>query len=126
MVVLHLEVEAILDSAHKLTCVPEGHKCRNLHGHTYTVRVSLKSDARGVTDMMVETGIVHAAIMQFDHCYLNDRFVELGHKDEVATTIEGLAIVILWEVTQVIPANVKVHSVYVREGLGASVTLKED
>ncbi|MCH9822319.1 MAG: 6-carboxytetrahydropterin synthase, partial [Bacteroidetes bacterium] len=27
------------DSAHQLPNVPEGHKCKNLHGHTYHLTV---------------------------------------------------------------------------------------
>lgn len=29
------------DAAHHLPCMPEGHKCRNLHGHTYGVELQL-------------------------------------------------------------------------------------
>ncbi|MGB0390019.1 MAG: 6-pyruvoyl trahydropterin synthase family protein, partial [Salibacteraceae bacterium] len=30
------------DSAHELPNVPEGHKCKNLHGHTYHLTVFLE------------------------------------------------------------------------------------
>lgn len=29
------------DAAHRLFTMPEGHKCRNIHGHSYVVRVSI-------------------------------------------------------------------------------------
>ena len=32
------------DSAHFLPNVPEDHKCRNLHGHTYTVKISVSGE----------------------------------------------------------------------------------
>ena len=31
--------EFTFDSAHKLPNVPDGHKCKNLHGHTYKLTV---------------------------------------------------------------------------------------
>ena len=32
------------DSAHFLPHVPDDHKCRNLHGHTYTLKVEVIGD----------------------------------------------------------------------------------
>ena len=32
------------DSAHQLPNVPEGHKCKNLHGHTYHLTVYIEGD----------------------------------------------------------------------------------
>jgi len=29
------------DAAHRLFTMPEGHKCRNIHGHSYVVRVGI-------------------------------------------------------------------------------------
>lgn len=124
---LVLEVLAVLNSAHKLvSCVPEGHKCRNLHGHTYRVAVSLYSgDAESDEQpVVVEAGLVTAAIMQFDHCYLNDKFEELGYREE--TTIEQIALVIDTEVRKILPEHAVVQSVRVQEGDGASVTYYDE
>lgn len=37
-------VEDTFDSAHYLPLVPVGHKCRNLHGHTYKVRFEISGN----------------------------------------------------------------------------------
>ena len=33
-----------IDCAHSLPNVPDGHKCKNVHGHTYKIRVVLKGE----------------------------------------------------------------------------------
>lgn len=130
MSALVLEVSAVLDSAHKLIeCVPEGHKCRNLHGHTYRVAVTLYTSAQDFIGkpVVVETGLVKDAIMQFDHCYLNDKFKELGRGwGDEETTIENLAFIIFTEVTKILPRHAAVQSVRVQEGDGASATYYDE
>ncbi len=127
---LELEVTAVLNSAHKLVaCVPEGHKCRNLHGHTYRVAVRLYSADNEFAGkpVVVETGLVTGAIMQFDHCYLNDKFKELGKAwEDEETTIENIALIIYTQVDKVLPEHASVQSVRVQEGDGASVTYYDE
>ena len=36
--------EFTFDSAHFLPNVPEGHKCKNMHGHTYRLKVFIEGD----------------------------------------------------------------------------------
>lgn len=63
------------DAAHFLTQVPEGHKCRRLHGHTYRVDIVLvgEPDARGmVMDYAEITGAWRAVHEMLDHRLLND------------------------------------------------------
>ncbi|MCO6478460.1 MAG: 6-carboxytetrahydropterin synthase QueD [Phaeodactylibacter sp.] len=36
--------EFTFDSAHYLPHVPEGHKCRRMHGHTYRLRLYVKGE----------------------------------------------------------------------------------
>jgi 6-pyruvoyltetrahydropterin/6-carboxytetrahydropterin synthase len=55
--------------------VPEGHRCRNLHGHNYrlTIVVHGKLDARGfVKDFAEIDAVVAPLIEQVDHRLLND------------------------------------------------------
>jgi 6-pyruvoyltetrahydropterin/6-carboxytetrahydropterin synthase len=69
------------EAAHSLPNVPEGHKCRRLHGHSYRVRVVLDGpvDPRmgWVCDFSEIKRIVQPLIDRLDHQHLN--------------TIEGLS-----------------------------------
>lgn len=63
------------DSAHYLTRVPEGHKCRRMHGHTYRVELICEGepDDRGMVvdygELAVLWDPVHALL---DHRLLNE------------------------------------------------------
>lgn len=64
------------DAAHKLNGLPPGHKCGNLHGHTYTVEVEFSSEDLDEYGFVVDFGDL-APIKQlidgaFDHRCLND------------------------------------------------------
>ena len=37
-------IEDSFDAAHWLPNVPEGHKCRNMHGHTYKIRIEVSGE----------------------------------------------------------------------------------
>jgi 6-pyruvoyltetrahydropterin/6-carboxytetrahydropterin synthase len=63
------------ESAHFLPKVPDGHKCRNLHGHNYRVDVVVQGalDARGfVKDFSEVDAIVAPLLLQVDHRLLNE------------------------------------------------------
>lgn len=67
--------EFTFDSAHKLTRVPAGHKCANMHGHTYRliVYISGEVDERGMVIDYAELAAAVAPILaQIDHQTLND------------------------------------------------------
>lgn len=67
--------EFTFDSAHKLTRVPAGHKCANMHGHTYRLIVSIhgEPDDRGMLiDYAELASAVEPIIRQVDHQTLND------------------------------------------------------
>lgn len=63
------------ESAHYLPLLPEGHRCRNLHGHNYRVEVVVSGqlDPRGfVMDFAeVDAGIM-PIVKQIDHRLLNE------------------------------------------------------
>jgi len=64
------------DAAHFLPNVPEGHKCRALHGHTYhlTVLVSgpVQENAGWVIDFSDIKAVCKPVIDRLDHAYLNE------------------------------------------------------
>ncbi len=68
--------EFTFDSAHWLPHVPEHHKCRRMHGHTYIVRVYLRGDLHPVLGWVADFADIKAAWkpleQQLDHRVLND------------------------------------------------------
>jgi 6-pyruvoyltetrahydropterin/6-carboxytetrahydropterin synthase len=71
---MQIEKEFIFDSAHFLPLVPEEHKCRKLHGHTYrvTIAVSGEIDARGwIIDFAEISAVVKPILRTIDHTLLN-------------------------------------------------------
>lgn len=68
--------EFSFDSAHFLPRVPEGHKCRNMHGHTYRLRVwiedQLDPELGWVMDFAVLKSIVKPVIARLDHKCMNE------------------------------------------------------
>jgi len=64
------------DAAHWLPGVPEGHKCRRLHGHTYQVIVALEGELDptlgGVVDYGDVSRVVDPVVRELDHYCLNE------------------------------------------------------
>src|SRR5690348_6132070 len=63
------------ESAHYLPLLPEGHKCRNLHGHNYRVDIVTSGtlDERGfVKDFAEIDAEILPLIKQLDHRLLNE------------------------------------------------------
>ena len=82
------------EAAHSLPHLPEGHKCRNLHGHSYRFRVDITGpiDGRGfVIDYAEISAAVNPIVLKLDHQNLNDIFA-------CATTAENIAMWLLKEV----------------------------
>jgi len=68
--------EFTFDSAHALPNVPEGHKCKAVHGHTYHLKVfiegELDSHLAWVMDFSDIKNIIKPIVDIIDHKYLND------------------------------------------------------
>ena len=68
--------EFTFDSAHYLPNVPEGHKCKNMHGHTYRVRFYLEGPIDPHTGWVIDFGDIKAVWkpieQMLDHNLLND------------------------------------------------------
>ena len=68
--------EFVFDAAHYLPNVPEGHKCKNMHGHTYhviiTIDGNLKKHEGWVCDFADIKKVFKPLLNQLDHTLLND------------------------------------------------------
>jgi len=98
------------EAAHSLPHLPEGHKCRDLHGHSYRVHVEVRGglDERGfVVDYGEIKQAVDPLIARLDHKNLNDLFdfpttsehlaAWLFH--EIRKSLPGLSRIVLYETT---------------------------
>ena len=68
--------EFSFDSAHFLPHVPEGHKCRNMHGHTYRLKVFIEGQPDPklgwIMDYKELKDALSGVIEQLDHRLIND------------------------------------------------------
>jgi len=64
------------EAAHHLPEVPEGHKCRRLHGHSYRVRVYVEGELDPTLGWVVDFAEIRETcepiLQQLDHYYLNE------------------------------------------------------
>jgi 6-pyruvoyltetrahydropterin/6-carboxytetrahydropterin synthase len=63
------------ESAHYLPLVPDGHKCKNLHGHNYRVEIIVQGevDCRGFVKDFAEVDAEVVPLLRIlDHRLLND------------------------------------------------------
>jgi 6-pyruvoyltetrahydropterin/6-carboxytetrahydropterin synthase len=68
--------EFSFDSAHYLPNVPKGHKCREIHGHTYSLKVFVEGEVipqyGWVLDYNDLKKAVEPVIKRIDHTLLNN------------------------------------------------------
>lgn len=72
---MEIHCEFRYESAHRLPCVPEGHKCSRMHGHSYHLTVTMAGLVRDdgfVMDFAEVKALVEPLIHQLDHHCLND------------------------------------------------------
>ncbi len=70
------------ESAHWLPGMPEGHKCRRMHGHSFQVSIQVMGETDPKTGILIDFGdikqIVKPYIDLLDHYCLNDVGEERG------------------------------------------------
>ncbi len=68
--------EFTFEAAHRLPNVPAGHKCARLHGHSFTVRLTVRGPLDPRLGWVMDFGDLKAAFRPLhdalDHNYLND------------------------------------------------------
>lgn len=74
--IMEIFKEFTFDSAHWLPFVPDDHKCRRMHGHTYIVRLYLRGELHPILGWVTDFADIKAAWkpleQQLDHRVLND------------------------------------------------------
>lgn len=64
------------EAAHLLPHLPEGHKCRRLHGHSFQVEVAVAGESDPELGWVMDYADISAAFhpiwQQLDHNYLNE------------------------------------------------------
>ena len=64
------------EAAHWLPEVPDGHKCKRLHGHSYKVRITVSGPVGDKTGWVDDFGVIKDAfsplLESLDHVCLND------------------------------------------------------
>ena len=73
---MDIYVTLSFDAAHRLPNVCKGHKCGNLHGHTFSVEIHLSGPVGQDTGWVEDFGdikkIAKPHLEVLDHTYLND------------------------------------------------------
>ena len=68
--------EFTFEAAHRLPCVPTGHKCARLHGHSFRVELAVEGPVNPKTGWFMDFGELHALWAPLydvlDHHYLNE------------------------------------------------------
>jgi 6-pyruvoyltetrahydropterin/6-carboxytetrahydropterin synthase len=64
------------EAAHLLPSVPEGHKCRRLHGHSFRGEIAVRGPIDPATGWLIDFAELGAAlkpiVARLDHYYLNE------------------------------------------------------
>ncbi len=73
---MELAKEFRFEAAHRLTRVPEGHKCARLHGHSFRVTVHIEGEVDPELGWVMDLGVIKQAfepiLAVLDHSYLNE------------------------------------------------------
>lgn len=98
------------EAAQKLPKLPEGHPCRELHGHSFKVEVSIEGEVDPQTGWIYDHARISDAMQpileKLDHSYLNDipglenptiENMVAWLWERLAPTLPGLAEVVLHE-----------------------------
>lgn len=68
--------EFVIEAAHRLPNVPEGHKCSRLHGHSFRVEIHLRGPVEQAMGWLMDFADIKEAFNPFyeqlDHHYLNE------------------------------------------------------
>jgi len=73
---MEISKKFFIEAAHKLPNVPEDHKCRRLHGHSFRVEITISGAVGEDSGWVMDFADISAAFKplynQLDHHYLNE------------------------------------------------------
>lgn len=97
---LELSIQSHLEVAHYMPDFPEGHPNRRLHGHSYFVTVTLRSekDVDVVEDYDVFKNKVESVLKNYDHTSCNDWALP-----SAKPTMENMCVFLWKELQKVLP-----------------------
>ena len=71
-----LSKDFFFEAAHSLPHVPEDHKCRRVHGHSYRVEISVEGEVDAKMGWLYDHSLISTAMKPIvdglDHRYLNE------------------------------------------------------
>ncbi|HEY4185640.1 MAG TPA: 6-carboxytetrahydropterin synthase QueD [Polyangia bacterium] len=108
--IVELMKEYRFEAAHRLPRVPSGHKCANVHGHSYKVELHVIGPVDPATGWLVDFGVMDdrwaSLFGKLDHQYLNDvpglenstcENLSAYVWEHMKTALPGLSAVTVWE-----------------------------
>lgn len=108
------------EAAHQLTAgLPEGHKCRTLHGHSWVAVVEVSAMFSDLNDLiagdglLLDFGVISKAVMELDHKNLNEVMTPMSPTSENVAI--WIAKAVQSRIDYVPGRNVVVNSVTVEE-----------
>lgn len=73
---IELSRDYCFEAAHRLPRVPDGHKCKRLHGHSYRVEVRIEGEVDEATGFLMDFAevdrVLDPVVALLDHQYLNE------------------------------------------------------
>lgn len=73
---VRLTKDFTFEAAQTLPAAPEGHKCRQMHGHSFKIEVSVEGEVDAGTGWFYDHAVIGAAmkpiVARLDHSYLNE------------------------------------------------------
>jgi 6-pyruvoyltetrahydropterin/6-carboxytetrahydropterin synthase len=102
--------EFVIEAAHRLPNVPEGHKCARLHGHSFNVQIVVSGEVDPLTGWVIDFADIKLAFAPFyemlDHHFLNEieglqnptsENIAIWIWDKMAPILPGLSKIIVKE-----------------------------
>lgn len=122
-----LKKEFKFEAAHFLPKMPEGHKCRRLHGHSFRVEVHVKGKVNQETGILIDFADIkrHAKplVQQLDHYLINEVGEELDEPLLINPTSENLA---KWFYDKLKPVIGQLDAIVIHETCTASCLYRPD